>query len=89
MPFSGTDAKKEVEEGLSVIREERILAVLGGAAALQISACRSLLLVPDRTEQERFLGICLRIQGDGPIQWLPSWPKTIGRTQVEKILAML
>ena len=84
MPFNGIDGKKKIQEGLSVIREERILAVLGGAAAPRTEAWTTLLLVPDRTEQERFLGIWQRIQGSGPIEWLPSWPKKIPKADIDK-----
>ena len=88
MPFNGVD-DKDIQEGLSVIREEKILAVLGGAAASQSEARSSLLLVLDRTEHERFLGIWQRIQGSGPIEWLPSWPKKIPKAEIEELLTVL
>ena len=89
MPFNDVDDESAVQEGLSVMREERILAVLRGATAAQSEAWCSLLLVPDRTERERMFGIWQRIQGSGPIEWLPSWPKKIPQAEIAELLAAL
>ena len=43
----------------------------------------------DRTEYERVHGIWLRIQGSGPIEWLPAWPKPIPPAEIEELLAVL
>ena len=89
MPFNGVDDKEDVQEGLSAIREEKIMSVLSGAAASQNEVRDALLLVPDRTEQERTLGIWQRIQGGGPREWLPSWPKKIPPEKVGELLTAL
>ena len=87
MPFNGVDDKGADQEGLSAIREERIMSVLSGAAASQGEVHGSLVLVPDRTEKERILGIWQRLQGEGPRNWLPSWPKKVPKMKINELLA--
>ena len=45
--------------------------------------------MPNRTELERVLDIWQRIQGSGPVEWLPSWPKKIPQAEIEELLAVL
>ena len=72
MPYTGVAHGHFVSEGLSVIREERVLATYASAAVAQKDVCRSLWLSSGRTRNERAYGIWQRIQGSGPIKWLPD-----------------